>query len=195
MKPRRGGHIIPMDRKYRIYDFWTALRQYLFLFFAASFIGYIWEVFLCSLKDGILYNRGFFYGPWLPVYGTGAVLLFFSLRFLAARPVCVFVLSLLLGGGVELAAGLLLDVCFGLRYWDYRGSMLNVNGYICLVSVMTFGLAGMLWVCFISRYLLSLWDRVLPGRQELILSLLSFFFMLDLAAACILPHVGLGITS
>lgn len=184
-----------MESKCRTYNLWTAARQYLFLFFAASVIGYIWEIFLCSLQDGVLYNRGFFYGPWLPVYGVGAVLLFFSLRFLSAHPVYVFILSLLLGGGIELAAGILLDLCFGLRYWDYRGSFLNVNGYICFASVFAFGLAGALWVCYVSRYLLSLWECVLPGHQEIILSLLVVLFILDLAAACLFPHVGLGITS
>ena len=60
----------------RNYDFLT----YILLFFTFSFIGFIWEVFLHLLNDGVFVNRGTMHGPWLPIYGTGGVLILFLLK-------------------------------------------------------------------------------------------------------------------
>ena len=37
--------------------------------------GWLWEVLIFLVKEQRFVNRGFFYGPYLPVYGVGAVLL------------------------------------------------------------------------------------------------------------------------
>lgn len=48
---------------------------YHFIGFTAAIGGWFWEVLLFFAKDRQFVNRGFLYGPWLPVYGTGAVIL------------------------------------------------------------------------------------------------------------------------
>ena len=59
-----------------------SITQYIFFFFLGAFLGYLWEVLLFYVQDGTFCNRGFLYGPWLPVYGVGAVLmLLFHLRY------------------------------------------------------------------------------------------------------------------
>ena len=173
---------------------WAAIRWYLLLFFAASFLGYVWEVFLFLWKEGAFYNRGFFRGPWLPVYGLGAVLFYLCLHWLKDRPCYVFLLSLMLGSGVELSTGILLDVVWGLRYWDYRTSFANLNGYICLSSALAFGLAGVLWVCLFTRQLALFWQSLSAHFQSLILSLLLTVFIVDTAAALVFPNTGYGVT-
>lgn len=54
------------------------------------------------VQDGVFCNRGFLYGPWLPVYGVGAVLMLLILRRFQKHPVKVFFLAVLLGSFVEL---------------------------------------------------------------------------------------------
>ena len=49
------------------------ISQMVFFFFLASIGGFLWEVLIFLFQDGIFRNRGFLYGPWLPVYGAGAV--------------------------------------------------------------------------------------------------------------------------
>ena len=104
----------------------------IFFFFTGSVCGYVWEVLIFLLKEGTFRNRGFLYGPWLPVYGIGAVLFSVVLsprellpdssgKYKKNHPVTVFFLSTLLGSGLELVIGWFLDFFWNLGYWDYSG--------------------------------------------------------------------------
>ena len=97
-----------------------SITQYIFFFFLGAFLGYLWEVLLFYVQDGVFCNRGFLYGPWLPVYGVGAVLMLLILRRFQKHPVKVFFLAVLLGSFVELFIGWFLAQVFHLRYWDYH---------------------------------------------------------------------------
>ena len=58
----------------------------LLLFFTLSAAGWLWEVLFTGLSTGRLVNRGFFYGPWLPVYGVGGLLMLLLLSVWPAPP-------------------------------------------------------------------------------------------------------------
>lgn len=118
-----------------------SITQYIFFFFLGAFLGYLWEVLLFYVQDGVFCNRGFLYGPWLPVYGVGAVLMLLILRRFQKHPVKVFFLAVLLGSFVELFIGWFLAQVFHLRYWDYHDYPLQLGGYICLYSALGFGIA------------------------------------------------------
>lgn len=170
------------------------LSLLIFFFFSASIGGFLWEVLIFLFKDGTFTNRGFFYGPWLPVYGAGALVLSLFLFKLKKHPVAVFLLSAAIGTLLELAIGCFLDIVFDLRYWDYTGCLLNYRGYVCLWSTLGFGIAGMLWVCFLSTLLSKIWFKI-PARIRYVLgTLLVLLFVLDIAAALIFPNTGQGIT-
>lgn len=165
-----------------------------FYFFTASLGGFLWEVLIFFIKEGHFRNRGFFYGPWLPVYGTGAVLMYLLLSRLKRHPAKVFLYSLLIGTSLELVIGWILDYFWGLRYWDYSGYLFNYHGYICLMSALSFGAAGVLWICLLSVLLKKLWFR-LPGKARCAIDfMLLLLFVLDCTAALIFPNTGRGIT-
>lgn len=170
------------------------LSYYTFCFFTASMSGYLWEVFIYFFQEGTFTNRGFLYGPWLPVYGTGAILLYILLHSQYRLPLRVFLLSMLIGTLVELAVGFFLDYFWGLRYWDYTGWTGNFHGYICLLSALGFGFAGVLWICILSRFLSYLWNKIPASLQHIILTLLVLAFLIDCCAALILPNHGKNIT-
>lgn len=179
---------------------------YVFFFFAASIGGYAWEVLIFLVKDGTFTNRGFLYGPWLPVYGVGAALFYmllapqpFALETVSrktkkSRPAVVFLLSALLGSGVELAVGWLLDAVWQLRYWDYTGYFVNFRGYVCAASALGFGIAGVVWICALAPWLKKLWFLLPSGFRKRGNTLLFFLFLTDCAAALIVPNIGRGIT-
>lgn len=182
-----------MNTKHQL--IFNEITKYTFLFFLASFAGYLWEVLIYFIQEGIFRNRGFFYGPWLPVYGVGAMVILLFLRRIHHRPFLCFFLSAAIGTGVELLIGRMLDTLWDLRYWDYSGQPLNLNGYICLTSAVGFGLAGALWVCWLSVPALKLWHKIPKRGQLLLITVLFFLFITDIAAALIFPNTGRGITN
>lgn len=175
-------------------NFFKSITQYIFLFFLASFAGYVWEVLIFLIKDNSFCNRGFLYGPWLPIYGFGAVFFLLLLEKCKSHPIRVFFFSILIGSLLELVIGFFLDKVWQLRYWDYSGYPMNLDGYICLYSMLGFGIGGLLWVCFLSYHALMLWERVPIPIQHILLTILLLLLMTDWAAALIIPNVGDGVT-
>ena len=192
--------------------------QQLFFFFFGSLMGFLWEVLLYLIQDGTFIKRGFFHGPWLPIYGTGAVTFYLLLAhpirqakfFLGESPqtfsaapadrvrfiryLKLFLLSLTIGTTIELAIGWFLDTFWGLRYWTYEGVPFNFHGYICLSSSICFGIAGVLWVGFLAERLTRLWLKIPSKIREEINTILVLLFLLDCVAALLLPNMGDGIT-
>lgn len=120
-------------------------------FFLGSFSGFLWETLIFLVKDNTFRNRGFFYGPWLPVYGIGAVVFYCFFHHSSKKisgathlsgrtfrskikyhPITIFTKTALLGTALELVIGWLLNTFFHLRYWDYSSYPYNFHGYICL---------------------------------------------------------------
>lgn len=163
-------------------------------FFVASILGFLWEVGLLWMQEGAFCNRGFLYGPWLLVYGVGAVLIYLFLGKYEHSYIRVFFLSGLIGTGTELAVGWFLDKVWQLRYWDYSGYPLNFNGYICLWIALGFAAAGMVWVCFAAPRLKKLWWKFPHLLQRFLLTIFIVAFIFDCAAALIFPNMGKGVT-
>ncbi|MCM1273107.1 MAG: putative ABC transporter permease [Clostridium sp.] len=181
------------------------ISQMVFFFFLASIGGFLWEVLIFLFKDGSFCNRGFLYGPWLPIYGTGAVLFYLLLGNPLQRishstadkkqhPVTIFFSTMLIGTLLELGIGYFLDVVWGLRYWDYSGYFFNFRGYICLASALGFGFAGTVWICFLSGFITRLWLKIPRSVRNIINIILLLIFAADCAAALTVPNAGTGIT-
>ena len=86
------------------------------------------------------------YGPYLPVYGFGAVILVLLLKRFKKNPLVVFLLAMFVTGVVEYFTGFLMWEIYHKMWWDYSGLFLNIDGYVCLRSVLTFGIGGILLI-------------------------------------------------
>ena len=92
----------------------------------------------------MLRNRGILYGPWLPIYGIGALGIY-ALKPVKKYPVLLFFLCAAVTGIVEYIIGFAGIHLFGMRLWDYRELFLNLDGIICLRSVMNFAVMGLVF--------------------------------------------------
>lgn len=177
---------------------WDIINLEIFFFFLTSMGGFLWEVLIFLVKEHHFYNRGFFYGPWLPVYGIGAVLLSLCIQCtpLAKKktPINVFFFSLVLGTIIELLVGWMLDFLWQLRYWDYSDYFLNFKGYICFISAIGFGIAGVLWICVLAPFFQKIYKKIPVPLRYLLNTLLILAFLFDSAASFIFPNTGTGIT-
>ncbi len=170
--------------------------NFVILFLLPAFLGYLWEVFSCFFYYGNLSNRGFTYGPWLTVYGLGGLLFSLLLWRKRHKKIFCFFVCFLAGTLLELLGGLLLHYFFQLRYWDYSGWPLDFFGYISLYSSLGFGLAGMLWVCFLCPKFILLWTHPKRNakRRTALAVLLYQLFLIDFIFSLFHPNQGSGIT-
>ena len=167
---------------------------YALLFFTVSFMGWLWEVILFFFTEHTFINRGIYKGPYLPIYGVGGLLLCFFLRSFRKKPVRVFLLSALVCSVLEYLTSYMLELKWGIRWWDYSEHFLNINGRICLLGAVTFGLGGTALVCLF----LPLYNRIyaaFPKKWRIALCItLLLLFAADAAYCAVRPNTGRGIS-
>lgn len=167
---------------------------YVWLFVLAAVFGWMWEGFLYLLKDDMYVNRGFLTGPWLPIYGMGAVMLEMLFHKWRDRPILIFVLSMALCTLLEYLTAWYLESTWNVKWWDYSGMPFNLYGRICLPSSLLFGIGGLLLVWVISPLLHVLYRKT-PVKVRIGIGIAAIvLFTADAAYSAIRPHAGAGIT-
>jgi hypothetical protein len=171
------------------------LPNLILLFFIFSFVGWLYESVLSLAYVGRFVNRGTMYGPWIPIYGTGAVLALVVLRKFRDRPFVTFALAALIAGTLEYTSATIIYVASGLEYWSYAGYFFNIQGRVCLEGLLVFGM-GCLAVIYFVAPILDTWLNRIPLvlRQRIAVALISAF-VIDAGFTLAFPRVGFGITS
>ena len=90
----RESRTISADRSY-------SLVNLIMMFFIFCFVGWVWEVSLAFISEDMFVNRGTLHGPWLPIYGTGGVIILVLLKKLREKPALEFVAAMVLCGCLE----------------------------------------------------------------------------------------------
>ena len=122
------------------------ITRYTLTFVLYSFIGYLCEVVYCSIGQRHLVDRGFLYGPWLPIYGFGGLIVDIFLCPIASHPVLVFLLAVVLTSAVEYVGSWALEKIFSIKLWDYSRYRFNINGRVCLLNSTLFGIMSLFLV-------------------------------------------------
>lgn len=171
-----------------------SLKTYILLFFTFSFIGWLFEVLLQFVKTGIFVNRGALYGPWLPIYGWGGILILILLKKFRDKPSTLFIMTFILCGIVEYFTSCYLEYVKHLKYWDYSGYFLNVNGRICLEGLMLFGFGG----CAFTYILAPLFDKVYNKLNKKLVTIMCIIlislYVIDTCYSSHVPNTGEGIS-
>ena len=176
------------------YDKNYSITTYILLFFTFSIFGWVWEVFLHCLNTGEFVNRGTMYGPWLPIYGFGGVLILVLLKKYRDNPRLLFILAFVLCGIVEYLTAWYLETFKHLRYWDYSGYFLNIQGRICLEGLLFFGLGGCGFTYIIAPILDNLYQKINPKLKNVLCIILLLSYGTDLVYTKIHPNTGVGIS-
>ncbi|MBC8535821.1 putative ABC transporter permease [Clostridiales bacterium BX7] len=145
-----------------------------FLYFLLySVLGWCCEVVYCSIPAKKFINRGFLYGPLCPIYGCGALLGVWLLEPVAAHPLAVFALGLLVMSALEYVTSVLMEWLFHARWWDYSNHRFHLNGRVCLTNSILFGLMAVAVIYFIHP--LVVWFiGLLPDGERSCVALVLF---------------------
>lgn len=170
-------------------------------FFTFAFAGWLWEVLLYLFRDGILVNRGTLHGPWLPIYGfccTAIILLVTTFKFfrkLTKNPFIMFIFIMIFSTAVEYMGSWFIEMTSGLKYWDYSGVFLNINGRVCLECSLFFGIGGSLCLYIVAPFLERQFEKLTLKVKITLCLILVSLFGIDQIYSKKHPNQGEGITS
>lgn len=122
------------------------VSRWILFFFLYSFMGWVWESCYVSVKERRLVNRGFMHGPFLPLYGSGAVMVLLCTMGVRDHIILVFALGMTGATALEFITGVVMESIFHVKYWDYSKQKLNLKGYICPAASLCWGCFSVLMV-------------------------------------------------
>ena len=142
--------------KYLMANISTNIFYYVALFAIYSFMGWIVEVIYRSITQRKFVNAGFLFGPFIPIYGFGALFLillqhFFHSWHLLPR-LFMFGLALTV---IEYMVGYFAEKIFGLTLWDYSEYRFNFHGRVCLLFSVIWAALAFIFITFIHPVVLQ----------------------------------------
>jgi len=142
------------------------------LFLIYSFIGYVIETISVSIiEKRLILSRGFLIGPYLPIFGVGALSLSCFLQKYQKDIIILFLMSAFICLTIEYFSSLLMEKIFQLRWWDYSEKKFNINGRVCLELGIYFGIGGVLAIKFGNPF----FKRMLYSAPQTLIVLLGLF--------------------
>lgn len=120
------------------------IKIYFLLFLIYSFLGWSIETIGNLIQRRKFINRGFLLGPYCPIYGCGAILITILLNYFIDKPILLFIMAILLCGILEYITSFIMEKIFHLRWWDYSNKKININGRVCINTIIPFGILGMI---------------------------------------------------
>lgn len=162
-----------MKEKYREYlqkdhsfDKMTMLGVFCLIIVIAGIFGFVYEFIFYYFNSGMkeFYWRGGNFLPWINIYAIGSVFIYFLTYKHRKSALKVFLISTVLCGVLEYIAGWgMYEIGNGFRCWDYNSEILNfgnINGFVCLRSVLFFGVSSLLLIYGIVPLIFALASKM-----------------------------------
>ena len=165
-------------------ELYNIFRDYMECFLVYALFGWIYESIWCCMiyhRRGFI-NRGFLFGPWLPIYGFGFFIILGIFTLLKVKkPLWVFVVGTVVATVAELIASYIIDMTLGTPMWNYNGYFMNFDGRIALVPSLMFGLLIFVAVCLIQPGIIKLQKKFRDSKIHNICFLtITVLFVIDL---------------
>ena len=155
------------------------IELYFLLFITYSVLGWIMEVVgkLIELKKFV--NRGFLVGPCCAIYGCGAIFITLLLNSFTYNPLILFLMSIVVCGTLEYATSYIMEKLFKARWWDYSKRKFNINGRVCLNTIIPFGILGCFILYVSNPYFIDLYNKLPELAMNIISGILLLIFIVD----------------
>ena len=156
------------------FDKKTMLGIFCLIIVISGMFGWLYEVVFYYFNSGMteIYWRGGNFLPWINIYAMGAILIYVLTYKKRKNPLFVFIVSMISTGILEYIGGAFMEHIMHIKCWDYTNEILsfgNINGYVCLRSVLVFGLSALLLMYLIVPFCFYLAKKI-PRKTFLILS-------------------------
>lgn len=128
-------------------------------------------------------NRGFLIGPYCPIYGYGAISMTLLLKGYANDPIVLFVMAIVICSILEYTTSFVMEKLFKIRWWDYSNRKFNINGRICLETMIPFGILGCLMIYFVNPFMFAIIDMIPSNLINIIAVILFIIYLVDNAVS------------
>lgn len=151
------------------------------LFLVGSFIGTILETIWALVTLGRFEMRvGMVWGPFIPVYGGGAVAITVCLyKLRKSNALIIYLASAVIGAAFEYLSSYITEVFFGVISWDYSNTLLNLDGRTNLMFAMIWGFLGLVWLRYVYPTFSRLIEKIPKKTGNYITALLVIFMIIN----------------
>ena len=155
------------------------LEIYFMMFIIYSIAGWIMEVTLGLIEKHKFVNRGFLIGPYCPIYGFGVLSVSILLSKISNNIILLFLLATLICGTLEYLTSYFMEKIFHARWWDYTRRKFNINGRICLETLIPFGIISVLVICFVNPWLIERLHEIPNNVLDILVISLLLVYVID----------------
>lgn len=138
----------------------TKIETYFLVFLIYSVCGWIIEEIFCSIVEKKIVDRGFLLGPICPIYGFGGIGMTLALTRFSESPIVVFCMAIILAAVLEYLTSYVMEKIFNARWWDYSNEKLNLNGRICIGTLIPFGIFGLILIYLFNPFIFKNLDKI-----------------------------------
>ena len=155
------------------------IEIYFLLFISYAFLGLCMEVTCKFIQHKKFINRGFLIGPYCPIYGWGALAITILLKRYMEDPLVLFVMSTLICSIIEYLTSYFMEKKYHARWWDYSNKKFNINGRICLETLIPFGILGVAIMYGTNPILFKLYNQIPQLVINILTAILFIGFIVD----------------
>ena len=160
--------------------------NYFFLFFIYSIIGWIVETTYIAIRYKRWVDRGFLIGPYCPIYGVGSLGIILYLTQYKENILTVFILGMVICSVLEYFTSYIMEKLFNARWWDYSNRKFNINGRVCLLNGIYFGLCGLLVILITNPMLLDFLSNIPNNVLNVLAIIFTVIFFIDVTISSII---------
>lgn len=157
----------------------TKLFEILTYFIIYSFLGWVMESTVRTIAEKKIINTGFLKGPFCPIYGIGAIIIFLFLDQFESKPILLFFIAIIVLTIWEYIVGVLLEKIFHTKYWDYTDQKFNFQGRVCLVNSICWGVLGVVFVKYIHPFIQNIISVVDIKLLHYVISIITVVLIID----------------
>ena len=182
-KNKKKWHIEDPDVK-------ITFKRILAYFIIYSFLGFIVETIFGMLTKGVIESRrSCFYGPFCCIYGLGAAIMIPGLQKFKHSNWTLFIAGAIEGSAVEYVVSLIGELIFQIKWWDYSNMPFNINGRICILFTVFWGVLALGLMRLINPYI----ERMIDSIPKKIFNFLTIFLTVFLLFDFLFTSFGLKV--
>lgn len=157
----------------------ASIFVWILFFYVYCFLGWCVESLYVSYFQKKWVNRGFMRGPYIPLYGTGALMVTYITLPVKHSILLTFVIGAISATILEYITGVCMEALFKVRYWDYSDHRFNINGQVCLLNTIEWGFLSVFLVFVLDKPVARLVYSMNESLQMVLVIVISLIFWTD----------------